>query len=248
MHSLFDQYQVAIRALPDRAEYSRSDLLVPELLIDRDARLYVYYAPFDWANAEARVTLLGITPGWTQMALAYRGAKDALDAGQDGAAICREAKLHGSFAGPLRKNLVAMLDDIGLPDALGLTSASELFGAARPLLHTSSVIRYPVFAGETNYTGHPPPTKSPLLMRFARNVLAPELALVGHALIVPLGKAVECVLDQLAAEGLIGRHRWLSGFPHPSGANGHRVRLFRDSVESLRRQVAEWADHRATAS
>ena len=78
----------------------------------------VYYSPFDWVNERARVVLLGLTPGWTQMELAYRGAHAAIDEGKKADEICREAKLHGAFAGPLRANLLRMLDEIGLPEAL----------------------------------------------------------------------------------------------------------------------------------
>ena len=45
-------------------------------------------------------------------------------------------------------------------------------------------------------------------------------------LIVPLGKAVEEVLEIMIGEGLIKREQCLLGFPHPSGANGHRKKQF----------------------
>jgi len=44
-------------------------------------------------------------------------------------------------------------------------------------------------------------------------------------------------LVALAAEERIRPGRWLSGFPHPSGANGHRVRLFNDNHTYLSRQL-----------
>jgi hypothetical protein len=37
----------------------------------------------------------------------------------------------------------------------------------------------------------------------------------------------------------IKRKRWLSGFPHPFGANGHRARLSEDNRMSLGRQLHE---------
>ena len=234
---MFARFESIIRSLPRRAEYGQSDLLIPELLIATDQRMSMYYAPFDWANTRARVILLGITPGWTQMELAYRGARAAIDAGMNASDICREAKLHGAFAGSMRGNLLRMLDEIDLPKALGIETASELFAGARHLLHTASAIRYPVFVGTRNYTGNPLPEKSPLLMRFARETLAPELESVSAALIVPLGKSVEGVLRVLTTEGCLRPDRWLSGFPHPSGANGHRVRIFMENRSSLRQQV-----------
>jgi len=223
--------------LPSRALYEQSDLLIPELLIESENRLRMYYTPIDWTNGAARIVLLGITPGWTQMALAFRGAAAAMADRKSPDDVARAAKFSGAFAGWIRNNLLRMLDDIGLPSVLGLGSASELFGTAGSLLHTTSVIRYPVFVGTRNYTGTPAPMKSPLLARFARTVLAPELESVPQALIVPLGNAVESTLDILAAEGHLGSKRWLSGFPHPSGANGHRVRIFNQNRCSLAEQV-----------
>jgi hypothetical protein len=89
--------------------------------------LKMYYSPFDWANTDAKIIILGITPGWTQMEIACRVARQTLANG---------------------------------------------------------------------------------------------------------GK-VEDVLMTLAAENRIRPGRWLSGFPHPSGANGHRVRLFEKHRASL---------------
>jgi hypothetical protein len=151
---------------------------------------------------------------------------------------CRSAKLHASFAGSTRVNLVCMLDALELPRLLRIQSSSDLFGVARSLLHTTSAIRYPVCVGRRNYTGtNPRPAKSPFLMRFARDILALELESVPEAVIVPLGKSVEEVLAVLAAEGQIRPGRWLSGFPHPSGANGHRVCLFNQNHASLSEQL-----------
>ena len=42
---------------------------------------------------------------------------------------------------------------------------------------------------------------------------------------------------QIAAEGRLAPGRCLSGFPHPSGANGHRVRKFAEGRVELRRVV-----------
>jgi len=236
--TLFSAYSGFFASLPERPKYEREDLLVPQLLVESDDRFRVFYSPFDWFNPSARVIILGITPGWTQMELACRAAREAILSGATPDEVCRAAKMHGSFAGPMRSNLVKMLDGIGLHTALDLESSARLFDAPRHLLHTASAIRYPVFKGNNNYTGNGPrPAKSPLLMKIARTVLVPELNSVANALIVPLGKSVEELLEVLGREGLVRPGRWLSGFPHPSGANGHRARLFKENRRSLRQQV-----------
>jgi hypothetical protein len=202
--------------------------------------LRMFYAPFDWANESARLIILGITPGWTQMELACRTARVALLEGRTADEVCRTAKQQASFAGSMRSNLIRMLDTLGVPNLLNVESTADLFGRASRLLHTGSAMRYPIFVGSRNYTGsNPPPAKSRFLLRVARELLVPELESVPDAAIVPLGRSVEEVLEILAADGSIKRRRWLSGFPHPSGANGHRARLFEENRASLARQLRD---------
>ena len=57
-----------IRELPDRVEYRREELCTPEFMLAEDGPLQMYYAPLDFINSQARVAIVGITPGWTQMA------------------------------------------------------------------------------------------------------------------------------------------------------------------------------------
>ncbi len=45
------------------------------LLLDRDGPVSVYYAPFDYIITKARVVIVGITPGPTQMSNAVRVAR-----------------------------------------------------------------------------------------------------------------------------------------------------------------------------
>ncbi|MGH7717261.1 MAG: uracil-DNA glycosylase family protein [Gemmatimonadaceae bacterium] len=227
---------VFIRSLPDR-EYSREDLLVAELeLAEEPAEgLVVYDAPLGWVNPRARVVLIGVTPGFTQMQIVYRAVRRHLLAGMSPEDACRLAKYEASFGGSMRGNLVRMLDDLGVHEFLGVSSTADLFGSASHLLHTTSAVRYPTFLGSRNYTGNRPPiTRSAFLMRYAREVLAPELSLLQAALFVPLGKSVAAVLELLETERRIPAGRALYGFPHPSGANGHRMRQFKEAKPRLR--------------
>src|SRR5262249_27574051 len=109
--TLFSAYSGFLSTLPERAKFAREDLLGPELLVDSDDRFRIFYSPFDWFNRSARVIILGITPGWTQMEIACRTARGAILSGATPDDVCRESKLHASFAGPMRSNLVRMLDD-----------------------------------------------------------------------------------------------------------------------------------------
>jgi hypothetical protein len=127
-----------------------------------------------------------------------------------------------------------------LPEVLG-TSTQSLFDDRDDLLHTTSAIRYPVFVGDRNYTGHEPrPLDTSILKAFVEERLAPELASVEGALIVPLGDAVERCLEFLVRRHGVPRERCLFGFPHPSGANGHRAKHFSERRETLQRTLHEW--------
>lgn len=238
---LFEVFAPSIRALPGRQRLTKDDLLTDEFRLHQEERLAVYYAPFDYVNEGAKVAVVGITPGWTQMEKAYRSARRDLLDGLGPVEVCRRAKQGASFAGSMRTNLISMLDALGLRAYLGIESAASLFSEHHPLLHTTSAVRYPVFVKGRNYTGHSPKLlKTDTLRWYVNNVLARELQRVTHALVVPLGRAVSAMLDHLAETGQLDRDRCLLGFPHPSGANGHRAREFAERRKSLERQLREW--------
>ncbi len=220
---------------------TRADLLVPELCLFQEDRLAIYYGPFHHVNPAARVALIGITPGWTQMEIAYRCARDGLRTGRMPAEIFERIGRQASFAGTMRRNLIGMLDALRLPQCLGISSSESLFAEHRALLHTTSALRYPVFVRGRNYTGHVPPLlRTPVLLHFIEERLGPELQRVPAAILIPLGKAVSDVLHHLIECGIVEESRCLLGFPHPSGANGHRVRQFQERQEELCQAVQQW--------
>ncbi len=239
--NLFSDFEDVIRAFPVRERFERADLLIPSLRLHQEDSLEMYYAPFGAVNPSAAIVLLGITPGWTQMEIAYRVARREMELGIPAEEICRRAKQNASFAGTMRTNLIRMLDDLGAPSFLGIKSTSELFGSAAALVHTGSAIRYPVFVKGRNYTGHGPDMlRNLFLQECVESMLAPELASVPDALIIPLGNAVSAALEYLAGRGDVSAERCLFGFPHPSGANGGRVRDFTARQQELREKVATY--------
>jgi hypothetical protein len=218
--TLFGLFAERIAALPARTCYDKSDLLVDAFRIYAQGNLSIYLASLDVANENARVSLIGITPGWTQMEIAYRAARLALLAGQTIDSVCARAKAQVSFAGPMRGNLISMLDGIGLPVALGITTCEALFGRAGALLHTTSAIRYPVFVEGENYAGHrPKPLRTQILRDMARSLLMEELRQIPDALVIPLGACVDEVVRDLVQQRALDPRRCLFGFPHPSGGN-----------------------------
>jgi hypothetical protein len=205
---------------------------VDTFVLGREGKLAMYYAPFDWVNDNARVVLVGLTPGLKQMRLAFEACRDSLAEGASDEEACQAAKATASFAG-MRARLTDWLDELGVPEWLGIASASDLFGDRRDLLHTTSAIRYPVFCGPDfeNYSGHSPsPLKSPLLLKTVKELLSPELAALPRALVVPMGVAVSAILNDTSG---IELSRCLVGFPHPSGANGWAPKQFAAHREEM---------------
>lgn len=231
-----------IAALPAGERLTREALLTPEFLLHREGRLAIYYAPFDYLNPRAKIILVGITPGFRQMEIAMRAARDSVWGGEaDYAAICARVKYLASFAGPIRHFLLTMLDGIGLPAALGIPTSAALYAERADLLQTSAVVRHPAFVGGKDWTGHAPTVRrSPLLRRYLWEVFLPEVEAIPAALVISLGTCASDSLAELIAAGALDPARCLSGLPHPSGANGHRYAQFARVRDGLSRQVAAW--------
>ncbi|RTL82839.1 MAG: hypothetical protein EKK29_15500 [Hyphomicrobiales bacterium] len=227
--SLFATFAPLLRTIMEselRAEIARPQRLLIESADFRGKRLDVAFAPFDYVNPAAQIVIVGLTPGRQQMANALLAASRSLKNGNSEAEAMREAKTYASFSGPMRANLVAMLDSIGVNHWLGIPTTGSLWEADAHRVQFTSVLRYPVFVAGANYSGAPAPLSSPLLRRQLLTWFASELALLPHAVFVPLGPAVDEALQAAAREVGFDCRRVLSGLPHPSGANAERVAFF----------------------
>jgi hypothetical protein len=240
--TLYNRYAAAIRALP-AGPLSATDVQIPALLMEASGELVIYYAPFDAINLEARVILLGITPGLTQMTLALQRARTLALAGRPVTEVVREARRTAAFGGPMRKNLIRMLDGIGLPQALNITSCESLFAEHADLAHMTSALRYPVFFQGKNYSGYRPRmTRNTMLRRCLLTTLADELGQIPDALIVPMGPSASEALDLLSTERRLDQRRYLIGFPHPSTGPGYKDRKqqYEERRDLLAAQMKAW--------
>lgn len=236
-----EQYLPTIKLLEVDRELTRSDLIVPELQLYGEGSLEIYYVPFDYIKPNAKLLIAGITPGWTQMELAYRVFRNGLTQDKSLVEIYSDVEQAASFAGSMRTNLINMLDELRIPNHLGILSSACLFSESHHLLHTTSAIRYPVFIKGKNYTGHNPKLlKNPKLREFIDTIFIEELSQVPNSLIIPQGKAVSEVLEYLIQQGKLSENRCLLRFPHASGANGHRKKQFEESRMLMEKQVEEW--------
>lgn len=189
--------------------------------------LSAHYTPFDYVNAQARVVVVGITPGFAQWKNAVREARRQLMADAPLAEVLRAAKYTGAFSGAIRPNLVALLDHVGLQRWLGIASCATLWHADARLMHVTAVLRHAIFVDGKNYNGaNPNMIATPLLQGQMLDHFAHEAALLPDAVYVPLGPKVGQALSWLAARGVLDEARILHGIPHPSGANAERIAYF----------------------
>jgi len=201
-----------------------------KLLIDHDTfrgrQLDIAYAPFDHVNLSADVVVVGLTPGRQQMRNALVEAQRCLIDGLSLEEAMSRAKVFASFSGPMRVNLVAMLDSIGVNRSLELPSTSSLWERDSGRVHFTSVLRYPTFVDGENYSGSPSLPSTPLLRKHLMQWFATEMAALPKAVFIPLGPAVSEAVEAVAKHLNLSPDRILAGLPHPSGANSERIAFF----------------------
>ena len=239
MRKYLEEYIDKIKKLPLKEKYTREDLLTEKFLVDKFNDIEIYYAPHnEYLNKKAKIFIVGITPGFQQMSTAIKTAKICIEEGktlEETKYLCKAA---GRFSGSLRKNIISMLDQLELNKVIGINSCSDLFQDKDYLLHTISLIPYPVFVKGKNYTGHTPKLiKSDFLMKYVNDNFIDEFNKLGNVFIIPLGSAVEEVLNTFIDNGLLNENQVLKGFPHPSGANVNRLVQLEKNKENLKEKI-----------
>lgn len=235
---MFEKYLDKIKVLEN---FQKEDILNEnfQLYSDPEGKIKIYYAPHnEIINKKAKVFIVGITPGWTQTCIAYKTANEGLIKGINKEQIQKNCKINSRFAGSMRKNIIEMLDELDLNNHLNLNSCAELFEDFNDLLHTTSLIPYPVFINGKNYTGsNPKMLESEILSSYIKKYFYNEVNELKDVMVIPLGIAVEEVLNNMVNEGIISAKQCLFGFPHPSGANGHRKKQFESNKKELKEKI-----------
>lgn len=198
----------------------------PAFELHRHNSVQVCYSPFDHIEKSARLVIVGITPGMTQAVNALNALHSAKLAGVPFDVAIRRAKMTASFSGPLRANLITMLDHVGVHEALGYSSATSMFEPTSCAVHFTSALRYPVFVDGKNYAGNPSMLKVPVLKQMVETHLAEEARILPNAIWLPLGSKAEEAVMHLAHRGVLPKEKILANMPHPSGANAERVAVF----------------------
>jgi hypothetical protein len=148
----------------------------------------------------------------------------------------------GSLSGQVRRNLVEMLDGIGVATALGVATCDRVFGGSRWLAAHLSALCFPVFVWGQSFTGRDI-TRIPALVAIIRQVLAAQLAQADKALVVPLGGSAASAVQLLIRDDALDPGRCILGLPHPSGANRYRKPIFATNRTRLSIDVYHWASN-----
>ena len=221
----FEHFAPVIRTL-SASELEGAPSLFDKLQLEKRDDLAICYAPFEFVNEDARIVLVGITPGKQQMLNALREARHQLDLGRSDRDVLMAAKHVGGFSGEIRTHLVNLLDHIGIQHWLSISSCAELFGSSASLVQTASVLRNPVFFRRGDYNGTPKIVRNELLKEHLLSHFAKDIPALSKAVFIPLGKPVVDALAFLAEEGVLDPKRVLFGLPHPSPQNIERIKYF----------------------
>jgi hypothetical protein len=226
---LFKKYAPLLKSLSS-TELDREIDQPNHLIIDetdfRGKHIDVAYAPFDHINQQAKIVLVGMTPGRQQMQNALIEAQKKLKDGLSLDAAKEAAKIFASFSGAMRTNLINLLDEIGIANLLKIKTTATLWDTDAGYVHFTSALRYPIFIDNKNYSGAPSMLTTPILKKHLSYWFGHEMRELPNALYVPLGPKVCEAVEAIGKEVGIRSDQIISGLPHPSGANAERIAYF----------------------
>ena len=202
----------------------KDSVISKTFLLSKEGNIEIYYAPFDYINPKAKIVIIGITPGLQQMIQSFQAIKDGKS--------LREVKDLSSFKGSMRTTLVKFLDELKINKILKIQSCESLFNLNNKYLHSSSLVKYPVFDKGKNYSGVNI-LKKKILLDFIEDNFLKELEIFQGSIIVPLGNAVSSTIDYLNIKHQLKLKCFLKWFPHPSGLNARKNIQFKENREEM---------------
>ena len=204
-------------------------------LLNETPKLREYYTPFDFVNENAKLCIVGITPGKTQLKKGLQEAKRLLLAkpyasDED---ILKEVKPFGAFSGGLRTWLIRILNRIGIPEVLGLSDSSDLFNKQDMPVHFTSALNNCLFIRNGNtwkdynnsvfsFDGK----DIDLLDTSINNGLLKEVELLKKCIFLPIGVPCNEIFRLFVQEKVIDENRVIFDCIHASGSQSSRIAFF----------------------
>ena len=201
-----------------------SSIVNKEFLIEKEGNIEIYYAPFDYVNSKAKIAIVGITPGLQQMTQSFQAIKDGKSP--------KEVKDLSSFKGSMRTTLIKYMDELKINKILKIKSCESLFNLDSKYLHTTSLVKYPVFDKGKNYSGANI-LKKKILLEFIEENFLKESKILQNSIIIPLGNTVSSTIDYLNIKHQLNLRCFLKGFPHPSGLNVRKNIQFEENKKDM---------------
>lgn len=178
---------------------------------------------FGYQNTKAKVVIVGITPGNSQL----KGEREGLD--------LREIKRKNAFAGSMRPNLINMLDYVGINKLLGIESCRSLWEEDFDKVDMTSLLKEATYelkkdGSKMMFKDVKKIAKSEKLTRMLEEGFMKDCSKYENiVLYVACGPGVYNTLKELQAEGKIEGD--VIGIAHPSGANLGRVLCYQGKTE-----------------
>ncbi|WP_449412405.1 hypothetical protein [Pandoraea soli] len=205
------------------------------------------YTPFEYVNRRAKLVIVGITPGNTQLELSYGKAQELLRKGHPVDLILHEIKKVGAFGGPsMRPNLLKMLRHFQFEQLLGIEDVESLWGSDADLLQSTSVVPHAAFkAGDMFNGSFDEAMASPLLRECFLDCFVPSVEeMDSGALFVGLGRCPEAALEWCLQRGVLQRKQVLGAFCHPSSNGGSATRYYLREVAKAELSAQNPVRHR----
>lgn len=196
------------------------------MLIGSEGRRHLYYIPFEFVNQDARLVMVGITPGNNQLSMAYKTARPLIARGVGEQEVLRTVKKEASFGGEgVRPNLLRMMKHFGFAKLLGVHSEESLWGENAGLMHTTSVVPHAAFLGDKMFAGSFEDVLGSKLFRtcFENHFVESIKTINSNAYYVGLGKTPAAALDWCVSKGVLKPKQVLGAFAHPSRSGGSTV-------------------------
>ena len=213
-----------LKQIKSLKKISKQNIISNKFLINSDGNIKIYYAPFDYINSKAKIMIVGITPGFQQMLQSFEVINDGKS--------LKEVKDLSSFKGSMRTTLINYLDELKVNNILKIKSCESLFNKDSKYLHTTSLVKYPVFDKGKNYSGANI-LKKKILLDFIEENFLKELKTLNKCIVVPLGNTVSTTIEYLNSKYNLKLSCFLEGFPHPSGANARKKIQFDKNKTSM---------------
>ena len=179
-----------------------------------DSDIDIKTSGMDYVNPKAKVVIVGITPGKSQMKKSRVGKS------------AKEIKRENAFAGRMRPNLIRMLDAIGVNRLLNIKTCDTLWSTDFDQVQMTSLLTNATYYKGEMFKGTPSILSTPRLMKeLMDGFVAHDCRGCKKAILyVALGSKVEKVLISLKKQGELTAP--IVTIPHASGFNGGRVAVF----------------------